>query len=467
MPGTDMIVAEREGGKIALASSPFVSNQYHFGMLLGVADLEAEQAYHRGKTWLHNAWLHGTGVVWGLKVGLNSESNELVVKPGLALDGHGRELVVTAEMCADLVAWYEENNGAGLPEPLPDGTVEFVVHVELCHDSCLDRPVPSISEPCDASNFDTAYSRAIERGLPRIVAGPAPELPPLSYPRLRQFFGQDRVTDPVVAQAHSEIANVDDPAAGPAECVKWFRILAAEDTMALGPAEGATGYSPAAGDGCVPLAQLTVRLLPDGESFTLVTDGANSTTIDNHVRPSHVRTNVIQELLCHHVGATEELVPGDSDLDIGDTDTDDGGETDAAPTPTVIAGPGVVGGTAPEVGPQLEPDSVAMSGTTISMRFDRPLNRATVGPDAFEAAALRTDGWDRVTIERVEIDDDDRTVHLELPGARRTPVRLVALGTNAEPILGANGEVLTGNVGDRRVRTGANSVAMIPAPAVA
>ena len=51
-----------------LPASPFTALQYHFGMLLGVDDLETAQAYPRGKIRLHNAWLHREGVVWGFNV---------------------------------------------------------------------------------------------------------------------------------------------------------------------------------------------------------------------------------------------------------------------------------------------------------------------------------------------------------------------------------------------------------------
>jgi len=45
-----------------LPADPFTALQFHFGMLLGVDDLETLAANPRGKTWLHNAWLHREGV---------------------------------------------------------------------------------------------------------------------------------------------------------------------------------------------------------------------------------------------------------------------------------------------------------------------------------------------------------------------------------------------------------------------
>jgi hypothetical protein len=283
-------------GDVALPVNPFVSNRYHFGMLLGVADLETEQAYHRGKQWLHNSWLHGSGVVWGLRVRVDAADGELVVEPGLALDGHGRELHVATQMCVDLRQWFAQRRPDDLEvEDHPDGGVAFTVHVELCHDSCLDRPVPSIAEPCEAADLDTAYSRAVERGMPRIVAGPVPDAPPEEYPRLRQFVGQAPATDDLVVTALGEI-DAADPVDRPATCLAWFRRLAAEDVMDLGPPEGAPPWSPTAGDGCVPLAELRVHLATDGTV-------ADDTETDNWVRASLVRTRTIQELCCGAHGA--------------------------------------------------------------------------------------------------------------------------------------------------------------------
>src|SRR5215470_14276599 len=99
-----LAAAGQENGLLPV--NPFTAPQYHFGMLLGVDDLETAQAYPRGKIRLHNAWLHREGVVWGLDVGFNKRG-ELSVTPGLALDGAGRELHLDATACVDLGKWYE------------------------------------------------------------------------------------------------------------------------------------------------------------------------------------------------------------------------------------------------------------------------------------------------------------------------------------------------------------------------
>lgn len=67
--------------------------RYFTGQLLSAADLQAEQDYTRDRLRRHNRWLHGWGVVGGLTVSVSRD--EVVVAPGLAIDGLGNEI----ELC--------------------------------------------------------------------------------------------------------------------------------------------------------------------------------------------------------------------------------------------------------------------------------------------------------------------------------------------------------------------------------
>lgn len=69
----------------------------HFftGKLLTAEDFQREQDYHRNKVRLHNRFLHGWGVVAGLRVSL--DRGDVIVTPGLALDCAGNELVLPCE----------------------------------------------------------------------------------------------------------------------------------------------------------------------------------------------------------------------------------------------------------------------------------------------------------------------------------------------------------------------------------
>jgi hypothetical protein len=78
---------------VKLAPPRFVS-----GKLLTSEELRAEQAYQQQMRWLHNRMLHGYGIVAGLEVLIEEDENagaQVVVAPGYALDGWGRELIVT------------------------------------------------------------------------------------------------------------------------------------------------------------------------------------------------------------------------------------------------------------------------------------------------------------------------------------------------------------------------------------
>jgi hypothetical protein len=293
----DLILGTDNCAPVSLPLNPFVSNRYHFGMLLGVADLDTEQGYHRGKTWLHNAWLHGAGTVWGLGVEVEAQAGEVVVHPGLALDRNGRELQVTGRLCLHLGRWFVERRPENLVVTTEeDGSVQFQVHVTLSARQCLDRPVPSISEPCERSDLDTAYSRTVEQAVPDLAAGPAPADPVAPYLRLRQFVGQLAAEDETVLEALMTIAE-KPPNERAVERLVWFRRLAALDVVDLRPDDGVGELFPAGDDGAIVLADIAVHLRPEGDSWLVVADG---TTVDNKVRPAHVGTRAIQELLCSH-----------------------------------------------------------------------------------------------------------------------------------------------------------------------
>jgi hypothetical protein len=69
--------------------------RYFSGQLLTSEDFEAEQSYFLGRRRSDNRQLHGWGVVCGLGV-TPSGSGGVVVEPGVAIDGLGREIVVPA-----------------------------------------------------------------------------------------------------------------------------------------------------------------------------------------------------------------------------------------------------------------------------------------------------------------------------------------------------------------------------------
>ena len=76
--------------------TPIKRVNYFTGQLLGAADFQAEQDYHRAKQRLHNRVLLGSGVAQGLQVsvGKGDAAGSVVVAPGSAVDRNGELLVL-------------------------------------------------------------------------------------------------------------------------------------------------------------------------------------------------------------------------------------------------------------------------------------------------------------------------------------------------------------------------------------
>lgn len=107
---------------------------YYTGMLLTADDLRQEFEYHRRMRYLSNR-LHGHGVVDGLEVSVDEDG--IHVSPGVAIDVHGREIVLCQPLWVDLsalpvggkgmqliITWAEEPEGTAVG---PDG-VEVNTH---------------------------------------------------------------------------------------------------------------------------------------------------------------------------------------------------------------------------------------------------------------------------------------------------------------------------------------------------
>lgn len=271
-----------------LAVEPTTALAVHFGMLLGVSDIELLAANPRGKLRLHNAWLHGEAVVWGYRVTFEDGARELRVGPGLATDANGRELYLPHEVCLDLDAWYAEQEKAGrratTDEPL-------VVDVVIRHRACLSRPVPALAGECD-DGPESAYSRVVETVQ---VA--------LEHERLEGRTAFLRLRDAVGQPTPEAQSDVDDARASldavpPEERDERWRAavarLLAADSLDLAPTDTDSPdarWFPAPEPEAVLVARVTVGLGDDGRA-TVADDG-----IDHGVRRVHVPTTVVSDLL--------------------------------------------------------------------------------------------------------------------------------------------------------------------------
>src|SRR5258708_6415131 len=152
-----------------------VRNRYFYGKLLDVHQLEMEQEYFNAKRHLVNRLLTGPGVVCGLKVEVTQDHKAVIVRPGLAIDRCGREIVVpTRSQPVPLPdpPEYDEQLTAlgyqGRPETKRYyGQMEHrrhhychqpYAHVVLCYHECDSDPAPALRVDCVTADYCSSVS---------------------------------------------------------------------------------------------------------------------------------------------------------------------------------------------------------------------------------------------------------------------------------------------------------------------
>jgi len=128
-------------------AQPPKRNRFFAGKLLGVQDLQTEQAYFLEKDRRHAHYLHGHGVVCGLRVRPTDPPQpwRVVVEPGLALDPCGREIVVPQP-----VEYRLRRSGRRGP---------IYLVIEYCEEEADPVPVPG---PPDGPEDNRDPSRIVE-----------------------------------------------------------------------------------------------------------------------------------------------------------------------------------------------------------------------------------------------------------------------------------------------------------------
>ena len=128
----------------------FERNNYFYGKLMTVRDFELEQSYFIEKRKLLNRYLHGWGVVCGLEIVPHECPGMVVLRPGIALDCYGNEIVVTRDVEINLASKDEE-----IPE---EGKTVYICIKYL---ECDVEPVPVLISECSCDN--TASKSSIKR----------------------------------------------------------------------------------------------------------------------------------------------------------------------------------------------------------------------------------------------------------------------------------------------------------------
>ena len=136
---------------------PPVRNRYFYGKLLDADHLELEQRYFLERERLINRLTLGAGVLCGL--GVEAGDGNVVVSPGVAIDGLGREIVVERPVTVDPWALGENGHRA---------TADLVVLL-LCYHECEAEPAPVLVADCELRE-ECVPSVVRERFLLRAIA---------------------------------------------------------------------------------------------------------------------------------------------------------------------------------------------------------------------------------------------------------------------------------------------------------
>jgi hypothetical protein len=153
--------------------------RYFQGQMLTETDLSTEQSYFLDKLRFHNRLLHGSGTVCGLAVEpTEPPSSVVVVRPGVAIDCCGREIVVTEPLEVDLVAVLDEARP-------PDR-----VYVTVAYGEIEVAPLPVVDDAGDTHQASRvrevpSVEVTLDRPIPPHAANAAVRpCPPCSDPRV-------------------------------------------------------------------------------------------------------------------------------------------------------------------------------------------------------------------------------------------------------------------------------------------
>ena len=168
--------------------NPFKKNRYFYGKRLNVTDFKIEQSYNEAKRHMLNRNISGAGIVYGLNVEQETDSQTLRISAGLAIDGYGREIVVPE----------------GIKVMLPDisgvhhnftGSQNFLLFIKYDEQNAEPAAISQYGE-IDSSSYD--YSRLLEGfslEIKHIEDGLSASMPNLFYSSVEIYNnGQVKLT---------------------------------------------------------------------------------------------------------------------------------------------------------------------------------------------------------------------------------------------------------------------------------
>jgi hypothetical protein len=223
-------------------------NHYFYGKLLDELHLTMEQQYVNSKRWMLNRLALGAGVLCGLQVSTDGKS--LCVAAGVAIEGHGREIIVPQTVQID--PWQ----AAGRCDTITalDPTKELRVYLELCYCESKTDFMPALVTDCDTE--DPCAPSTIVEGFRLVV----------------RLVVKEEDKPPAVKLASEELCKVLNGGTDASDKRQRIcEILSKESLTCAGPS----------GDACVTLATLT--LLPGGKIADLDCVTARSLLCSNEL----------------------------------------------------------------------------------------------------------------------------------------------------------------------------------------
>jgi hypothetical protein len=157
---------------VDLTLSPPERNWYFYGLLMDAERFEKETHYFNRKRHTLNRLGLGSGVLCGLNLSFDSTLGVLMVGPGIAIDGAGREIIVPSPTPVDPTQLTDAHGNPTGPAPAGSTILISLAYAEQKID-----PVPVLVPDCDYPNG--CAPSTIEESFAVIVAlaGPVPAFP--------------------------------------------------------------------------------------------------------------------------------------------------------------------------------------------------------------------------------------------------------------------------------------------------
>lgn len=396
-----------------LPDNPECGLNYHFGMLLGVDDFQAEQGFHVGRLRRHQRLLHGWGVVAGFPLAFDAISFDLSVGPGYAIDILGRDLWLAIRQCVNLALWWQKHAGDDAFHGLDPNDATLDLDLQVCYATCLDRPVPAIAEPCAGDAADIAHARLCETVSLQLIKHVDP--PPVAagdqpYHLWRLWLGLDEIAtladgtlapdDQWLADQQAALAALPADHQDAALAALRQQVLARAVT-ATSPLRPEVVPDPSGeASTCITIARLTpLHIWHDGAGWH-VTLG-NAATLNGWPRPLLLPTELLQAEL--------------------------------------LADPDAAG---PPPGPLLLPGGIALAGSSLKLSFNQALAAASVTAQAFAVSEFDpASGWHPFTLAAPSIDASLPGRPVVTLGLDRLPsgklLRATVIGSGPAPLLGS------------------------------